>query len=1676
MSLTISYSPEEKRKKKKRSYIMNENDYHVHLNSLDSKRVPITNEKFIINSVLSYKHGAILKWSDQQKKNSNQKKGRSLLVPLNENWKEKKTKDSLKNRESINRNISNKTRIKQNMVKRRTIPLIKTNNRETIHNKCKNSINQKKIVNDKKQICTEYNESKKNRNLDFLKKTLVEKKNPTKITNKKKSKIKGTESVLTKENRETNYEKNLQKIKESKNILFSKNDKNLLVRHKKKKVEKKNLISISTKKKVSNDRMNKLSNIPLIHIETLESNKSNSTTTTTTTNEERTKEKSSLHSSSTHFINSDEPIKKEYLMNHHHNKDMIMLYENSCKNNLLMKKVHSIFTSKEVQETLEEIEEISDSEEDKQHQNKEESNKKGVSEQSSKEINHSNEVEEYSILHNNDKGSKSVNSLKEPNFFNSLIFTNELRLKMCYSNNFIDLKKIYFEKSIQEGNTTMQEKEGSSFFKDSNSLNSSELFSISLDTENTRRNDSQIKKNQSEYNEPLLEPSLPDIIKNIESTTIPEPYSHSCFLKGFTDSSSKEEHIMIPNASDLNKEQISEYKEVEPFSLITDEIKILQDKEMEILSKLILENGIYNELTQNLSSPEYTERRRNQSGMIQKSIHDSNEIQFSSNNFDSIRKRELLNYVEIQKEEESPIIDFIKIDIKNIHTHLRNNNELQMIPLQPQQQQQLQIEKPEFTRKKEMKTEFLFDDIFPRIAFKKIPSDIRLLDVSTILNKEPIIITDKKSSGSVIEEPEKKERSKSFMISRNTTVDHTTKLSEIESWNSKEHEETEEHTWNETEVEEVLKKEIVQHELKIGPKKKKKQRKQTLYESSTNKKDKSYVASNKSVVLGKQKKEYKQGKVIVRKKERNTNQSGIKNDIREYHKRNTLLKRKILKNKISITKGLMKNRQEKDEDHIILKKFVTKEECALYNPMEKGTTHSVYNNNKLRIYQKKKKHIKKKQFEKIIKKTRKGKNEIIKLKGRKKKNLLFKNVHSITNINKVVCPINYDSSFFYDNPNIIYENCDSLAYMIDMMKHDVEFVMNLHKKMENNNRHMHSNNNNNNNKKNLDTKILGEEFVETFAKVKMNDPSSVVVNEPIHMMNGFLGSDVRSNKLYNRHYTKIPLKEESPSVTTYKHEEPERKEEEKKTEKSSNENRNLSTVLPQVHHPTYVNHRDKAICDLVKKNKKIYSFREEPISSSLLLKKYSEKQIELLQQESCKESVQRDGMMECFSKSNELKLWNFSHVRKSPSKCYEPSSIVNTQWNPVETKEKTLLKVITPSEPCVQTFIYKNEPTEVKKLHDCIENKTIKSEIGVVVNGLKYKEAKEEVSIHHTNTSPVHTKNHNYNKVEESHVFNESWIGTRENLSEQFALDFGKYVRNHRIIDLNMNKPIYQETSDKKNQTIRMNMDSSDSALRRTTSMKHSHRVPTKINHVTNRNHESNKLRKECITTRCTENSVVRKATLKKEQTVEEGKMRSIIYKTPSIHNFFNDAVLNKTYSYPVNTKSKHSSEHTNELKQKNRVGRNRSMINRRNTNAYKISSSKSMLSTKTSLPTKNFMRDISDIVSKVQQDKQNGNQKKEIFLMYQNNFNELSLILNTTKVYKKQKTPQPKLQRNKSMFVGKSFECLRKKNEEESKKRKIKNSNQNKIQQFNQTDMFCVKKERIGFFEKIKNFQLFKF
>ncbi|CRG98484.1 conserved Plasmodium protein, unknown function [Plasmodium relictum] len=89
------------------------------------------------------------------------------------------------------------------------------------------------------------------------------------------------------------------------------------------------------------------------------------------------------------------------------------------------------------------------------------------------------------------KRSKSVNYVKENKIFNSLIVTNEFRIKLCYSNNYVDFKKLNYNNIYEEN------KDANAFFpiKHDSFLSSSDLFLISIDSDKTKSNNVQQKKN-----------------------------------------------------------------------------------------------------------------------------------------------------------------------------------------------------------------------------------------------------------------------------------------------------------------------------------------------------------------------------------------------------------------------------------------------------------------------------------------------------------------------------------------------------------------------------------------------------------------------------------------------------------------------------------------------------------------------------------------------------------------------------------------------------------------------------------------------------------------------------------------------------------------------------------------------------------------------------------------------------------------------------------------------------------------------------------------------------------------------------------------------------------------------------------------------------------------------------
>ncbi|CAD2098679.1 conserved Plasmodium protein, unknown function [Plasmodium vinckei lentum] len=82
------------------------------------------------------------------------------------------------------------------------------------------------------------------------------------------------------------------------------------------------------------------------------------------------------------------------------------------------------------------------------------------------------------------KRSKSLNSINDISPFNSILVTNDLRIKMCYSNNYIDIKKAIHDDIIKN---KCQNKKMPISINNYNILNSSDdLFLISMDSEKTR--------------------------------------------------------------------------------------------------------------------------------------------------------------------------------------------------------------------------------------------------------------------------------------------------------------------------------------------------------------------------------------------------------------------------------------------------------------------------------------------------------------------------------------------------------------------------------------------------------------------------------------------------------------------------------------------------------------------------------------------------------------------------------------------------------------------------------------------------------------------------------------------------------------------------------------------------------------------------------------------------------------------------------------------------------------------------------------------------------------------------------------------------------------------------------------------------------------------------------------
>ncbi|SCN27303.1 conserved Plasmodium protein, unknown function [Plasmodium berghei] len=109
-----------------------------------------------------------------------------------------------------------------------------------------------------------------------------------------------------------------------------------------------------------------------------------------------------------------------------------------------------------------------------------------------------NEEESNSINSNNilkKKRSKSLNSINEISPFNSILVTNDLRIKMCYSNNYIDIKKVIHDDIIKNKD---RNKKMSISINNYNILNSSDdLFLISMDSEKTRSSYTLPKKKNS---------------------------------------------------------------------------------------------------------------------------------------------------------------------------------------------------------------------------------------------------------------------------------------------------------------------------------------------------------------------------------------------------------------------------------------------------------------------------------------------------------------------------------------------------------------------------------------------------------------------------------------------------------------------------------------------------------------------------------------------------------------------------------------------------------------------------------------------------------------------------------------------------------------------------------------------------------------------------------------------------------------------------------------------------------------------------------------------------------------------------------------------------------------------------------------------------------------------------
>ncbi|KEG03575.1 conserved Plasmodium protein, unknown function [Plasmodium vinckei vinckei] len=86
------------------------------------------------------------------------------------------------------------------------------------------------------------------------------------------------------------------------------------------------------------------------------------------------------------------------------------------------------------------------------------------------------------------KRSKSLNSINDISPFNSILVTNDLRIKMCYSNNYIDIKKAIHDDIIKNKDKNIdQNKKIPISINNYNILNSSDdLFLISMDSEKTR--------------------------------------------------------------------------------------------------------------------------------------------------------------------------------------------------------------------------------------------------------------------------------------------------------------------------------------------------------------------------------------------------------------------------------------------------------------------------------------------------------------------------------------------------------------------------------------------------------------------------------------------------------------------------------------------------------------------------------------------------------------------------------------------------------------------------------------------------------------------------------------------------------------------------------------------------------------------------------------------------------------------------------------------------------------------------------------------------------------------------------------------------------------------------------------------------------------------------------------